>query len=156
MENIIDRKAFNEIKIIINHLEPELQSKIPDKVIRYIEEHTENEYNYMYDENKGIDEQKMLDDTAILLSIIYKEYICTDEEKKELEKVWNINEQIYQKALDEKYNGDNLFNTRKSTQFEDKSEETSLNKYKENFLLNIINKVKEKIKVLSNKRKWRS
>ena len=79
-----------------------------------------------------------------ILTVLYKDYICTDIERIELEKTLNENEVNYQNELREKYNTDNLFKN-KQKEVENvkvENENISVVHYKESFFRRIISKIK--------------
>ena len=102
IENTI-KYALSEVYSVINHLDRDLYKKIPNKFIKVIENSRDLKYDVNIDQTKTINEQDLLQETRIILSLIYRDYLCTKEErqniilndKKELEK----NEKI----LSEKY-----------------------------------------------------
>lgn len=47
--------------------------------------------------------------TKTLLTIIYREYWCNEEERTELDKILIENDKLYEAELREKYNPDNIF-----------------------------------------------
>ena len=53
------------------------------------------------DKNKSLKDQKILSETKDLISILYYQYIATEEEKKELIKIWKHNDVLYQKRISE-------------------------------------------------------
>ena len=77
------------------------------------------------------------------MTVLYKEFICDDIEKIELEKTLSNNEIKYQEKLREKYNPDNIFEDRKSNPKTEQieNENTSI-AYKESFFSKLINKIK--------------
>ena len=65
------------------------------------------------DKNKKLEKQNILEETKDMISLIYYSYIATREEKEELKRIWNNNELLYKKELEEKYNHNNIFNKSK-------------------------------------------
>lgn len=82
MENM--NKALSEVYDIITHLEENTYKKIPQRFIKMIEKNKDNTHVIKIDYAKSINEQDLLKDTRIILSIIYREYICSSEKKEEL------------------------------------------------------------------------
>lgn len=82
MEEI--NKAFSEVYDIINHLNKDLYKKVPSKFIQIIEKNRDLDYKVNIDYRKSIIEQELLKDTRVILSLMYRDYICTPEERKEL------------------------------------------------------------------------
>jgi len=85
----------------------------------------------------------------VLLTILELNYWCnSEEEKKELLKELNENEEQAKKELYEKYNPDNIFKT-KNEEKDEKQEELALVEYKEK---NIFKKIIDKIYYIFAKR----
>ncbi len=57
-----------------------------------------------------LEKQNLQEDTWNLIAIIYLKYLCEyEEEKKELEKIYDENEKIYREEIKEKYNPEKIF-----------------------------------------------
>ena len=82
-ENIVQyKKAFCELEEIIKIMPEELSSKISEKFKEFIHRNKEKEYNPKI--SMPLEEQKILVETKILLSLIYREYLCSPEERIKL------------------------------------------------------------------------
>ena len=77
------RKAFSEVYDIINHMDDEMKNKIPNKFIKFIGDNRDFNYNVKIDYTQRIVNQKLIHETKVLLSLIYRDYIC-DKETKEI------------------------------------------------------------------------
>lgn len=77
------RKAFSEVYDIINHMDDEMKNKIPNKFIKFIGDNRDFNYNVKIDYAQRIVNQKLIHETKVLLSLIYRDYIC-DEKTKEI------------------------------------------------------------------------
>ena len=107
---IMTRQAYSEVYNIINHFEKELYAKIPQSFINAIEKNRDLNYKVNIDYTKTINEQELLRETRVILSLIYRDYLCTDEQRKEI--ILNDKEE-----LNEKYeiNFEKIKNKRKKT-----------------------------------------
>ena len=144
MENIEYSKALYQINEIIKYMTPNLKSRIPKKFISYFENHKSKDYNWKIDETVPLEKQNLLPTTKEILTVLYKEYICDDLERIELEKTLNNNEIKYQEDLRKKYNPDNIFKNKTEEAIDTitENESTSVTIYKESFFNKIINKIK--------------
>ena len=113
-----------------------MQDKIPSSVIKFIDDNRNKDYKINIDYSKNINEQPIKKDTRILLSIIYRDYLCGDEERENLIKSDKIKLQQNKK---QEYDYNSIFKDRKKTIF---TEETSLIEYKESIFRKIINSKK--------------
>ncbi|MBE5820373.1 MAG: hypothetical protein E7310_06145 [Clostridiales bacterium] len=144
MENMEYSNSLYQISEILKYIEPNLKARIPNKFISYFEANKSKDYKWNIDRSLPIDEQDLLPITKEILTVLYKDYICNDIERIELEKILNENEVKYQKELREKYNPDNIFGN-KSKVVEKTivaNETTSALAYKKSFIKRIISKIK--------------
>ena len=78
------RKAFSEVYDIINHMDDEMKNKIPKEFIKFIGDNQEFNYKVKIDYSQGINNQNLIHETKVLLSLIYRDYICNKEKKERL------------------------------------------------------------------------
>ena len=144
MENIEYSNSLYQITEILKFMAPNLKARIPKKFISYFENNKSQEYNWAIDKSLPLEKQDLLPTTKELLTVLYKDFICDDMERVNLEKVLNINEINYQEGLREKYNPDNIFKDRqKSAEYvKSQSQATEIATHKESFFSKFINKIK--------------
>ena len=78
---MIDTKAYTEVYYIINEMSEELKSFIPEKIIQNIKSKINIDYEFNL-QNKDIEEVELLEDTEKILSVLYSDYLATEEEKQ--------------------------------------------------------------------------
>ncbi len=78
------REAFTEVNEILKYLSEDLLNKIPKEFIDNIKENMSTSYILKYDNTKGINEQNLKQETRAILSVIYRDYICDENIKKEI------------------------------------------------------------------------
>ena len=78
------REAFTEVNEILKYLSEDLLNKIPKEFIDNIKENMSTSYILKYDNTKGINEQNLKQETRAILSVIYRDYICDEDIKKEI------------------------------------------------------------------------
>lgn len=142
-------KAFAEVSSIIKHMDKEMYVKIPKGFIGLIENNKDKEYKVNIDYTKSINEQKLLQDTRVILALMYRDYFCSPDKKQQL--ITEDKEEIRkaEKILKEKYEID--FEKINTQRLEKKSEEYNENAQnfenqmicypKESFIKRIINKI---------------
>ena len=106
---MINEISFSEVYEIILHMDKELVKKIPVQFINFIKQNKKDNYITNIDYTKSINQQELQRGTRVILSIIYREYLCDAEKKKELMQNDNIELKKIEEELREKYNIDNLF-----------------------------------------------
>lgn len=77
------RNSFKEVYEILENTENELLAKIPTKFIDFIKENINENYKTNIQQDVDIDKQPLLKETEAVLSLIYRSYWATDEEKQE-------------------------------------------------------------------------
>lgn len=78
---MLSSKAYSEVFYIINAMSDELKSKIPKELIKNIENKMDKEYKLNL-ENEDIENIELLEDTEKILSVLYTDYIATEEERQ--------------------------------------------------------------------------
>ena len=104
------REAFEEIYEIFGLMPMELLNKIPTKFYEMIEE--ERDRNYFPNIQEPLEKQKLKNETIIILGLIYRDFLCSPEEKKILQEKSAKELKEVEKALEEnrkKYNPDEIF-----------------------------------------------
>ena len=147
MENTINQ-SFTEVYYIINHFEKELYNKIPKGFINLIKQNMDKSYKCNIDFSEDINKQDLLHETRVILSLIYRDYLCSEEERKILIEKDKSEIAKYEEELREKYNPDNLFKKNQTTinNYQENTNvnenETAMIQYKESFIKKILNKIK--------------
>ena len=127
------KQSLTEINTIINYMDIENVRKIPQKFIEFIKQNMDSTYIPNISKNIPINEQNIKKDTKILLSLIYRDYLCEADKKKQLIQNEIEEKRVYEQELKEKYNPNNIFkNTHIVEQTNDMTNEVSLIEYKEN------------------------
>lgn len=145
---MIEPKVFSEVYTILNQLEDISVKKIPEKLFNQIKENATIEINYI-DKDIPLEKLRLKKETKEFLAIISYYYFCDDEERKKWDEVLTENERKYQEKLKERYNPDNLFKSKEEVkktnnkEIPEDKDEFRLIEYKENFIIRLINKIKE-------------
>lgn len=146
-------KSFTEVLDVINHMEEKLYVKIPKEFIKLITENRDKNYEITIDYSRGINESNLLKETRVILSLIYRNYICSEEEREKL----FLEDKEVQKRHKEELNKIYAVNFKRKVQNKEKDEKHLENtkkqmvKYKKESLLQkglnmILNLIKNKTK----------
>jgi len=148
------RKAFSEVSEVLKAMPDNLLKKIPNKFIDIVEKEKLDNYKIRLCDN--IEEQVFSEEATIILGIIYKDFLCDENERNQLEIIDNEKIRIYEDELRAKFNPDNIFNINEEEKklnsdiFDLKEENMSQNfliEYKEQtFLMKIFEKIKNLFK----------
>ena len=75
--------AFTEVYYILQNTDESLLNKIPNKFIQFIQNNMNRDYNIEIKKDFPIDKQPLLKETEAILSLIYRSYWATSDEKLE-------------------------------------------------------------------------
>ena len=141
----IYREAFSEVEAIFKLMPSNLLNKIPEKFKQMITNEKSNEY--VPNIKEPIEDCKLKEETIIILALIYRDFLCDEDKKKELKARDAEQLKKFEEELREKYNPDNLFK-RNREEKSSNNESTALIEYKEKtFLGKIFEKIKKIFKI---------
>lgn len=145
----MESKAYAQAYILIENLSEDIKKKIPQKVVNAIRSKIDVLYQLNI-ENKNIEEIELLDDTEKILSVIYTDYLATEEENKII--MYKEKEYLSKKEEEkkEKYLIDVFSNRKNHKKIAKKNEIITI---KERWYLKFINKIKRYIeRIIANKK----
>lgn len=139
-----------ETLYILNYFDSNFVSKIPNKFLENLKKIAEkSQITVNIDMYKKLKEQEISEECKDLISLIYYNYVANENDKEEILKCWNKNEEKYQDELNKKYNANDIFknihnNVEKHTDINKKSEQSNLPQVIENhsFIKSIWKKTK--------------
>ena len=124
-------EAFTEVNEIIKLMPEELVNKIPSKFREMINE--EKDEQYKPDIKEPLEKCKLKEETIIILGLIYRDFLCSPEERKKLHEKDAKELQEVKKAIEEearqKYNPEDLFKNKKNEEkvtYKEETEEKSM------------------------------
>ena len=143
MNKVLDRNAcaYKEIYEILKIFPSELVNKVPKDKIEFFYKNMDNNYEYNIS-RETFDGQTMLEETGAILTILFRDYWASTEQREKLIAFTQNAQSVIEKEDREKYNPDNLFKNRNINNIEDNQQELALVEYKESFFKRIINKIK--------------
>lgn len=124
----MDTKAYTQVYNILEILSESEKRKIPEKILIGIKNKMDKSYDFEVDE-ENIEEIPLLEDTEKILSVIYTDYLATDEEKEVIKNKERICLMEKEKRKQKNYSS-NVFADKKE-QLEDKGAEKETT-YQEN------------------------
>lgn len=111
------KEAFTEVNEIIKMMPDELINKIPSKFREMIEDERDKEYNPNIQE--PLEKCKLKNETIIILGLIYRDFLCSQDEKRRLQEKDARELQEVQKDVEyeirQKYNPDDIFKNKKQS-----------------------------------------
>ena len=115
-------EASAEINEILKYLPKEEVEKIPSKLREFFKEVSSKDYVTNINPNMPLDKQQIKEKTKDIIALIYRNYWCSEEERKELDQKLIENDQKFEEKLREKYNPDNIFKNNVTTTKKEESE----------------------------------
>lgn len=136
------KEAFAEVEQILNLMPTNLSSKIPLGFKQIISSEKSKTYHPKISE--PIEECQLKDDTIVILAIIYRDFLCTKEEREKLIERDSNKLLEFESKLREKYNPDDIFKNKKQTISTDEniSNTVAMVEYKESIFKRILDKIK--------------
>lgn len=151
MNKVLDRNAcaYKEIYEILKIFPSELVNKVPKDKIDFFYKNMDNNYEYNI-LKETFDGQTMLEETAAILTILFRDYWSNKEQKEKLINFTKNAQSIVEKVDREKYNPDNIFKKRnREDEIKENTiqNEVALVEYKESVFKKFINKIKSIFKI---------
>ncbi len=143
------REAFSEVDEIVKIMPSSLSNKIPFRLKELISK--EKSTTYIPNISEPIENCQLKEKTIILLALIYRDFLCSEEEKAKLIERDKRELEEFEKELREKYNPNGIFKNIKNSQIvlENRNlEKSNITEYKEkNFIQRIFEKIKYLFKI---------
>lgn len=102
-------KAFSEVNLILGLLPQNMKIKIPASFLEFVNKNKSDNYNFNFDMNLPLSKQNLLKETKIILSLIYRNYLCMEDVKKKLEIDDIIEIKTNEIKLFKQHNYENIF-----------------------------------------------
>lgn len=142
-------QAFSEVYDVINHMSEEMQEEIPKSFMNLIKDNRDLEYIFNIDYTIDIKKQ-LLKESKVILSLIYRDYLCSKEKREELLALDLEEIRREEKILQEKYQIDFESRKKEKIQNEEEIEDTEQEKInlpieveKEKWYMKIFNFIKK-------------
>ena len=141
MENTQEiNNVCKEVITILGFFNNDVIEKIPSEILKKLNElAADSKLNYYIDKEKNLINQNISEKSKDLIALLYYSYIATQNEKDELSKIWNENENKYQEELYKIYNPNNIFKKIENQETIDikNNSITSLINYNESFFIKL-------------------
>lgn len=140
-------KAYTEVLEIIKYLPEEEYNKIPKEKIEFYKNNMDKDYKFTVNPEIDLSEQNVSTEAGAIIVTLYRDYFATEEQKKILEEIIELNEKKSELEKRKKYNPEDLFKKDGANKEDNKiianKEEnfknTALVEYKENFFIRFKN-----------------
>ena len=108
------KQSFTEIHYLLKHCNKDIIEKLPRSFINIVDQNMDKTYTPNINYNQNICNQNLKKETQIIISLIYRDYLCNEEEKQKIIKN-DINEiDKINSKMSELYNIDTIFKQKNS------------------------------------------
>ena len=141
-------KAYKEVLEVLKYIPVDEYNKIPEDIIQNMKKKQDNQYQYEVTNLENFKEQPMLRETEAILSVLYRDYWATTEERKKIREKEKSEIEVLEIEKRQKYNPDDLFKKRISLDNRNTVEDLSITEVKESVFDKLKNKIKKFLKIL--------
>jgi len=137
------KDGLAQVDEILKFADEESLNKIPEKFKEFIKNNKSN-YVAKINPEKDLKDQDLLYETKVILSVMYRDYWASEEEKQQLIEYDKSELQRQEEEKQEKYSYDNIF--------KNKQNETGIKELvvQDNLLNKILNKIKKFFRLGAN------
>ena len=136
------KEAFAEVDEIFKIMPIDLLSRIPAQFRQIISENKAQ--NYKVEIKEPLEEEKLKEETVIILGLIYRDFLASPEEREELQAQDAEELKKIEEEMRKQYDMENIFQKRKNAKsIQEENSSTDLILYKEQgFLRKLFNLIK--------------
>lgn len=77
-------QVLAEVNQVLLHMPRELQILIPSKFMEFLHDNMDAAWGDKLDFSKDLNDMDLLEETRVLLSLVYRDFLCSPEEQEEL------------------------------------------------------------------------
>lgn len=139
------RNAYKEVYIVLQDLNEEDYNKIPPEIIETIKENSNEEYEFVLNDELELKEQLLLPETKAILFNLFRDYLATPVQKGKILKMQSEERKKVEEKKKQNYTNVDIFKTNKHKDVEEKANTQKLQLVqikKEGFFRKLINKIK--------------
>ncbi len=139
------RNAYKEVYTVLQDLNEEEYNKIPPEVIETIKENSNEEYEFVLNDELELKEQLLLPETKAILFNLFRDYLATPVQKEKIIKMQTEERKKLEEKKKQNYDNVDIFKTNKNKDVEEKVNIQELQLVqikKEGFFRKVINKIK--------------
>lgn len=136
------RKACKEVIEILSYISKEEYNKIPQEIIKVLENDKDDDYNFKYDPNKTLDEQNISKQAKTIIAIFYRDYWASEYQRKKIKEYEKLLYEKIEKEKKDKYNSNEIFKIDNHIKENDRKNEIVLVDNNESLFKKILNRIK--------------
>lgn len=132
MENI--RNAYTEVLVILQNLNYAYYYSLPIEIIEKMKRECNLNHNFKLHKNLPIQKQKLLDETKAILSVFFRDYWATEEQRKKILEKEKYDLNVLEEEKRKAYNPDDIFKkANKNTEIVKNNKTIELVEYRKSF-----------------------
>ena len=142
-------RAYTEVLEILKHIPEDELERIPKSELQFYEDNCDKNYKYEYNQDIAVDKQAISKEANTVIVALYMNYFANEKQKGIIEKILKQNSIEEEKAKNEKYDVNKIFEKSKSEQNGINSSENlpvDISNNQDSFIKKIINKIKSLFK----------
>ncbi len=142
-------KAYTEVLEILKHIPEDELERIPKSELQFYEDNCDKNYKYEYNQDLDVDKQAISKEANTVIVALYMNYFANEKQKGIIEKILKQNSIEEERAKNEKYDINKIFEKNQNEQNETINNENlpvDISKNQDNFIKRIINKIKSLFK----------
>ena len=144
IDKLLMPKAYVEVLEILKHIPTEDYNKIPNEILENMKLNADKEYKYLVTHFDNFQEQEMLKETETILSVLFRDYWATEEQRKKILEKEKYDLNVLEQEKREIYNPNNIFKKGNKDEYIDleiseSNANISLTEYKETFFVRLKN-----------------
>lgn len=139
------RNAYKEVYIVLQDLNEEDYNKIPPEIIETIKENSNEEYEFVLNDELELKEQQLLPETKAILFNLFRDYLATPAQKEKILKMQSEERKKVEEKKKQNYTNVDIFKTNKHEDIEEETNNKEVQLVqikKEGFFRKLINKIK--------------
>ena len=114
------RNAYKEVYTVLQDLNEEEYNKIPPEVIETIKENSNEEYEFVLNDELELKEQLLLPETKAILFNLFRDYLATPVQKEKIIKMQTEERKKLEEKKKQNYDNVDIFKTNKNKDVEEK------------------------------------
>ena len=107
------RNAYKEVYTILQNLNEEEYNKIPSEIIETIKENSNEEYEFVLNNELELKEQLLLPETKAILFNLFRDYLSTPVQKEKIIKMQSEERKKVEEKKKQNYANVDIFKTNK-------------------------------------------
>ena len=142
-------RAYTEVLEILKHIPEDELERIPKSELQFYEDNCDKNYKYEYNLDLAVDKQAISKEANTVIVALYMNYFANEKQKGIIEKILKQNSIEEEKAKNEKYDVNKIFEKNQNEHNgANKSENLpiDISNNQESFIKKIINKIKSLFK----------